>query len=294
MSSVVAKRVTDGKDIPVKEFNEGEEPEEFWKLLNGKTEYSNQPYLVEKDIGARLFQCSDATGNFKVFEILNFTQDDLDDDDVMLLDTYHSVFVWIGRRANENEKSQANQTAIDYIRYADDGRSPDCPVYLVEAGNEPPFFTVYFRGWDYNTAKLGYDPYLRKLVQLSKQLSISSDLDKLAKDQQVEDNKQEKKLEETIAEAKEKEKNLVVLDPSSVEHKKDVTTDSGLKVYEYAFLRRGNRDPKVPYPDDVDTDRLEAHLSDKEFLEVFKVSKQEFYKFPRWKQLRVKKEVGLF
>lgn len=42
----------------------------------------------------RLFECSNKTGRFMVTEVTGFTQDDLSEDDVMLLDTWDQV--WLG------------------------------------------------------------------------------------------------------------------------------------------------------------------------------------------------------
>lgn len=39
----------------------------------------------------RLFECSNQTGRFIMTEIVDFCQDDLDEDDVMLLDTWEEV-----------------------------------------------------------------------------------------------------------------------------------------------------------------------------------------------------------
>lgn len=41
----------------------------------------------------RLFECSNKMGRFIVTEVTQFTQDDLSEDDVMLLDTWDQVFV---------------------------------------------------------------------------------------------------------------------------------------------------------------------------------------------------------
>lgn len=42
-------------------------------------------------ISPRLFECSNQTGTFIATEITNFDQTDLDEDDIMLLDTWDQV-----------------------------------------------------------------------------------------------------------------------------------------------------------------------------------------------------------
>lgn len=39
----------------------------------------------------RLFECSNQTGQFRMTEVDDFTQTDLDEEDVMLLDTWDEV-----------------------------------------------------------------------------------------------------------------------------------------------------------------------------------------------------------
>lgn len=49
---------------------------------------------LEKEVAPhepRLFECSNQTGRFLMTEVADFTQDDLDEDDVMLLDTWEEV-----------------------------------------------------------------------------------------------------------------------------------------------------------------------------------------------------------
>jgi hypothetical protein len=45
-------------------------------------------------------------------------QEDLVDDDVVILDTYSSVFVWVGSHANEEERRGAMELAAQYVKEA--------------------------------------------------------------------------------------------------------------------------------------------------------------------------------
>lgn len=103
---------------------EGQEPPEFWVALGGKTSYANSkryelrvpsplmgslsapsplassyhnhvsPTRLQEEnpsVPPRLFECSNKTGRFLATEIVDFTQDDLDENDVYLLDTWDQV-----------------------------------------------------------------------------------------------------------------------------------------------------------------------------------------------------------
>jgi len=49
-----------------------------------------------------------------------------------------------------------------------------------------------------------------------------------------------------------------------------------------------------PLPPGVDPSRIEQYLADSEFQERFKMSKSDYALAPRWKQIEMKKEAGLF
>ena len=158
---------TGGRTVTV--IDEGSEPEEFWTTLGGKTDYLEMPPGEDQPRDPRLFWASTETGCFRVEEIDDYAQDDLIDDDVMILDTYTQIFIWIGSNATEEEKREAQLAAIKYIDAADDGRSSsEIPIIQVKSGEEPIMFTNQFHGWDANLAERQKfaDPYAAKLKEM--------------------------------------------------------------------------------------------------------------------------------
>ena len=120
------------------EFKEGDEPEEFWDSFDGgRAEYSNV-----KDTGmASGFQP-------RLFHASNFSQDDLINDDIMILDAYSTIYVWIGNHSNDFEKRGAYKSANTYIAQVRDERDKDhTQVIEVEPGKESPNFTIMFPDW---------------------------------------------------------------------------------------------------------------------------------------------------
>ena len=150
---------------------EGEEPAVFWEHIGGKKPYAKFSAEDAPASDPRLFQLCDAAAGgrgIQAEEIFNFTQDDLDDDDVMLLDVASEVFLWIGKNANENEKRESLLLAQRYVAQmaATDGRDVDTPITTVPAGAEPPLFTAHFIAWDASKASATFvDPYELKLRQ---------------------------------------------------------------------------------------------------------------------------------
>ena len=81
-------------------------------------------------------------------EVLNFSQIDLVPEDVMLLDTGETLFVWLGHESSKVERSEVLVTAKDYLLSDPSERNADIPVIVVKQGHEPPNFTGFFGAWD--------------------------------------------------------------------------------------------------------------------------------------------------
>jgi len=173
-------------NITVKEIEEGNEDNIFWSLLGGKATYASDPYLQEVALrNPRLFHCSNASGAFKVEEILNFTCDDLINDDVMILDTHRELYVWVGNNANAEEKEKSMEIALEYTQKAPGDHSNDMCIIRIEAGNEPPMFTCHFHGWVQHKETVYEDPYEKRLRLIRESEA------KLAAAQQSENNEDE-------------------------------------------------------------------------------------------------------
>uniref|UniRef100_A0A8B9RHS9 Scinderin like a n=1 Tax=Astyanax mexicanus TaxID=7994 RepID=A0A8B9RHS9_ASTMX len=130
------------------EVIEGKEPAAFWSALGGKKEYQTSSSLQKTVKPPRLFGCSNKIGRLIVEEVPgDFSQADLATDDVMLLDTWSQIFLWIGNEANEVEKSGSAKIAKDYVDSDPAGRR-GTPITTIKQGFEPPTFTGWFQAWD--------------------------------------------------------------------------------------------------------------------------------------------------
>ncbi|XP_054467256.1 gelsolin-like [Anoplopoma fimbria] len=135
-------------------LEEGEEEGAFWDALGGQEDHCGPPRLKNKMEASppRLFACSNQTGCFLMEEVLGeLMQDDLVPDDVMILDTWDQVFVWIGNEAREEEKTEAVASAVRYLESDPADRDPRTPIVTVKQGFEPPTFTGWFLGWKHET-----------------------------------------------------------------------------------------------------------------------------------------------
>lgn len=144
----VAALVSPERDLQV--VAEGEEEDAFWDALGGKGEYQSARDLDRPLLYPRLFHCTiSPAGCLRVQEISNFSQEDLNEDDVMVLDSGDEVYIWVGQGSDEQEKKRAFTMAENYIRTDPTERTLDSTVLLrVNHGEEPAAFTSIFPAWN--------------------------------------------------------------------------------------------------------------------------------------------------
>ncbi|XP_058529637.1 advillin isoform X2 [Ochotona princeps] len=254
MAKELAVLLCDGAEDTVAE---GQEPAAFWDLLGGKTPYANDKRLQQEelDVQPRLFECSNKTGRFVVTEVTDFNQDDLEPSDVMLLDTWDQVFLWIGAEANAAEKERALATAQEYLRTHPGGRDADTPILIIKQGFEPPTFTGWFLAWDPHIWSEG-----KSYEQLKEELGDAAAIRRITADM----------------------KNATLSLDSE---------DSEPKYYPVEVLLK--KQPQE-LPEGVNPAKKENYLSDQDFVAVFGIPRGQFAALPGWKQLQLKKEKGLF
>eukprot|EP01117_Protostelium_nocturnum_P005492 TRINITY_DN1988_c1_g1_i3.p1 TRINITY_DN1988_c1_g1~~TRINITY_DN1988_c1_g1_i3.p1 ORF type:complete len:1152 (+),score=420.18 TRINITY_DN1988_c1_g1_i3:181-3456(+) len=141
-----ANRVRKGEWQMV-QVKEGEEPNEFWEALGGRSNY-----MSDKIEQSNLFHCNFATGIFSVDYVNQFAQDDLEQRDLFILDTVDRIFVWKGAKCDKKE-TKVLETAVEYAASDPTGKRKESPIYYVNSHEEPYEFTSMFHGWDDSKAK---------------------------------------------------------------------------------------------------------------------------------------------
>ncbi|XP_050509264.1 advillin isoform X1 [Diabrotica virgifera virgifera] len=245
-----------GKDFEL--ILEGKEREDFFSLLGGKTPYSTQIVKHENDPKpARLFKCSSSKGRFKAEEILFFSQKDLVPEHVMLLDTADSIYMWIGKLSNKEEKRLSAQKAIDYLQSDPAGRDMNIAIIHIKQEKEPPTFTGFFQTWDKSFWKT-YKTFLKIRQEIESKTCCHNG-------------------------------NGTTNGYSNHSDSGDSEFDQYEK-YPVNILK----EPNEKLPPRIDPLNKELHLTHDDFVSMFKMAYTDFEKLPRWKQQELKKKVGLF
>lgn len=240
-------------------IEEGKEPAEFWTLLGGKGMYPESGPGAPLPKDPLLFVCSDSSGSFKVEEVPQFTQSDLNDEDVFLLDTFCTIFVWLGSQSNQHEKDKSLNTAKLFATQCNDGRDPNCPIVIVDAGTEPSMFTTHFVPWDEQMSERNkfVDPYEEKLRAIRRR-SFPTDINGVAT---------------SLQEA-------------------SVSNDSEPIVYITGYFPF--KDVKAGSIPGMNLQARETYLDDETFKEKLGVDRDTFNAMPRWKRDQKKKDIGIF
>ncbi|XP_036934717.1 villin-1 isoform X2 [Acanthopagrus latus] len=300
---------------------EGQEPAEFWVALGGKGPYASDKRMQREEPlhSPRLFECSNQTGRFRMTEVDDFTQDDLDEEDVMLLDTWEEIFLWVGNLANQYETKEAWNCAQEYLRTHPARRDPDTPIIFVKEGHEPPTFTGWFNAWDPHKWSGGnsYEETKKKLCDATSLSQITVDFSNLNKSPGGSyqapgspmtsppiyrthggDLSPRPATPTSPPTLRTQSPGLMNLSPSSGFNL--TFTDGGMKSpsagYSGKFLDPElliNKSPSE-LPQGVDPSQREAHLSDVDFENLLGSSRADFLRLPKWRQADLKKKAGLF
>ncbi|EEC17524.1 flightless-I, putative, partial [Ixodes scapularis] len=147
LAEELAQSLYGAADYTVVTVCEGDEPENFfWVGLGGKAPYDTDAEFLRY---SRLFRCSNEKGYFAVSEkCADFCQDDLAEEDMMILDSGSTVFLWVGKKCSDVEVKLAYKSAQVYVQNLRVAQ-PDRPRKLVATwkGKESQRFTKCFHGW---------------------------------------------------------------------------------------------------------------------------------------------------
>ena len=135
-----------------------EEPdnEEFWGTLAGSpsdvlsADEGGSDEAVSRSSTLRLYRVSNESGSMETTEVEKrdgqLHRDMLDENDVFILDVGNSLFVWVGREANDEEKANALETANKFAE--EGGSSSRASATVIRQYMEPVEFKSMFHQWN--------------------------------------------------------------------------------------------------------------------------------------------------
>ncbi|KAL1248693.1 hypothetical protein QQF64_022011 [Cirrhinus molitorella] len=270
---------------------EGQEPAAFWVALGGKAPYASDKRL-EKEVALhepRLFECSNQTGRFLMTEVADFSQDDLDEDDVMLLDTWEEIFLWIGNAANQYETQESYSSAVDYLKTHPAGRDPGTPITTVKQGYEPPTFTGWFNAWDPHkwSGGLSYEEMKSKLGDISQ---ITVNLNNTNLNKKTGGGGGGYSAPGGPGNIKSHNQRM----SSSISHTYTDQSPNRGKPSGMVHSEQLVKTPQHQPPQGADPEKREEYLTDAEFENLLGCTRDSFQRLPKWRQNDLKKKAGLF
>ncbi|XP_015979412.2 villin-like protein isoform X3 [Rousettus aegyptiacus] len=275
---------------------EGQEPPHFWEALGGRAPYSSKKSLPE-DVSSfqpRLFECSSPVGQLVLTEVVFFSQDDLDKYDIMLLDTWQEIFLWLGEAASE-QKKDAVAWGREYLKTHPAGRSQATPIVLVKQGHEPPTFTGWFFTWDpYKWAnKQSYEKVMKG--SLGAASAISEIIAEVHNFRLSRWSSHGKTGPLALQGSQDSSENGLELGPKGSSSSTSTCTSCARPMINGGLPREQlMHQAAEDLPEGVDPAQKEFYLSDADFRDIFGKSKEEFYSMAKWKQQQEKKQLGFF
>jgi len=131
---------------------ENDDYRDFWQILGGKgpiaaADEGGLDFDAESDVKTekKLLKLSDASGSLQMSELASgpkVIRSLLKTEDVFILDSGFEIFVWVGKKASPQEKSNAFKYAQDYLQKA--GKPAYFPITKIVEGGENPTFVAMF------------------------------------------------------------------------------------------------------------------------------------------------------
>ncbi|XP_074262138.1 villin-like protein isoform X3 [Saimiri boliviensis] len=271
---------------------EGQEPPHFWEALGGRAPYPSNKRLPEEvpSIQPRLFECSSQMGCLVLAEVVFFSQEDLGQYDVMLLDTWQEIFLWLGAAAGAWKKAVA--WGQEYLKAHPAGRSLATPIVLVKQGHEPPTFTGWFFTWD--PFKWTHDPSHKEVVEGSPGTAlpiaeITAQVNSFRLSKGPDNGRAGAIALQALKGSQDSSENELMRGPKSGGVSSTSASMNGALPREQ-LMHQAAED----LPEGVDPARREFYLSDSDFQDIFGKSKEEFYSMAIWRQRQEKKQLGFF
>ncbi|XP_070247159.1 villin-like protein isoform X1 [Myotis yumanensis] len=291
---------------------EGQEPPHFWEALGGRAPYPSNKSLPEDVSGfqPRLFECSSQHDHLVLMEVVFFSQEDLDKYDVMLLDAWQEIFLWLGE-AVTRQKEQAVAWGQEYLKTHPAGRSPATPIVLVKQGHEPPTFTGWFLTWDpYKWTESENNQSYREFVEGSLEVvsavaEITVEVNNFRLPRWPSNSRRSSLAPQAHKGPQDRSERELELGPKAGGSSTSISTSTSTSTNSYhsspgpmanGYLSRKQLmyQAAKDLPEGVDPAQREFYLSDSEFEDIFGKSKEEFYSMAKWKQQQEKKQLGFF
>uniref|UniRef100_H2ZGP5 Gelsolin-like domain-containing protein n=1 Tax=Ciona savignyi TaxID=51511 RepID=H2ZGP5_CIOSA len=135
---------------PLWVLEEGKETNDFFTSLGGRKEYTNNIIPKEPEVtrGALAFYCCEVDGRYNFKEIYGLTKQDLHSEDIVLIDIYDEVYIWLGSKVVKELASRSFPIAFRYLQQSHARGDMKTPVLLVKEGSEPNIFTRFISNWE--------------------------------------------------------------------------------------------------------------------------------------------------